>query len=267
LKIFVINLSSSVERLEKVTDQLASLELPFERFDAVDGRRSPHPLFARYDDQLRRRYRRTPMSPGELGCFASHFLLWQRCVEMGEPIVVLEDDVVIDPCFPQALRWAERIVNDFPYLRLAGTSLRKSPYAPVGTLGPFKLVDHLRGPTGTLCYVIHPRAAQKMLNASKRWCLAVDDHLDRYWQHGVDCFSLMPFPVKVGSNPSDIKRNEKDRRIWSVILRESFRRIEMWRRDHYRKKIQASKEQHLDQFFSQIDPQEGGRLTGEIRGD
>ena len=249
LKTFVINLASSTERYEKVKTRLEELRVEFERFEAVDGRNNPHPLFSRYDDHLRKRFRRKPMSPGELGCFASHYLLWQKALELNQAIVVMEDDVVIDDSFVEALVLAEGCIETFHYLRLAGTSLRKSPYEAVGKVGSFDLVDHVRGPTGTLCYVIHPVAAKKMLEASGIWCLAVDDHLDRYWVHGVDCFSLMPFPVRVGSNPSDIEREDKDRRLWSVILREVFRRIEFWRRDAYRKKIAASKERQIESFF------------------
>lgn len=32
-------------------------------------------------------------SPGVVGCFYSHYSLWQKCVELGEPIMIFEDDV------------------------------------------------------------------------------------------------------------------------------------------------------------------------------
>jgi hypothetical protein len=31
--------------------------------------------------------------PGVIGCFYSHYTLWRRCVELGEPIMIFEDDV------------------------------------------------------------------------------------------------------------------------------------------------------------------------------
>jgi GR25 family glycosyltransferase involved in LPS biosynthesis len=31
--------------------------------------------------------------PGVIGCFYSHYALWQRCVELREPIMIFEDDV------------------------------------------------------------------------------------------------------------------------------------------------------------------------------
>lgn len=245
LKLFVINLASSATRLEQVKQRLDELSVNFERFDAVDGRAAPHSLFSRYDDNLRKRFRRKEMSAGEKGCFASHFLLWQKCVELNEPIVVLEDDVVIDDSFVEALDIAEKIIHEIPYLRLAGTSLKKSPYKAVGRIGSFDLTDHERGPTGTLCYVIHPQAAKALIANAGVWFLAVDDYIDRYWAHGVDCFSLMPFPVRVGSSPSDIQRNDKDRRVWSIILREVFRRVEIIRRGRYHQAVSNRKLQQI----------------------
>jgi glycosyl transferase family 25 len=32
-------------------------------------------------------------NPGEMGCFDSHYRLWEKCVELNEPIMIFEDDV------------------------------------------------------------------------------------------------------------------------------------------------------------------------------
>jgi GR25 family glycosyltransferase involved in LPS biosynthesis len=34
-------------------------------------------------------------SPGVKGCFYSHYRLWKKCVELNEPIVIWEDDIVL----------------------------------------------------------------------------------------------------------------------------------------------------------------------------
>ncbi|CCF80089.1 putative lipopolysaccharide biosynthesis protein [Helicobacter bizzozeronii CCUG 35545] len=39
------------------------------------------------------------MSMGELGCYASHYSLWQKCIQLHEPIAILEDDVHLKPHF------------------------------------------------------------------------------------------------------------------------------------------------------------------------
>lgn len=43
---------------------------------------------------------------GTKGCFASHFLLWNKCIELDEPIVILEHDAVITS------KWREIEIDD-----------------------------------------------------------------------------------------------------------------------------------------------------------
>jgi len=235
LPVYVINLASSRERRLKVCRRLEALGVSYEIFEAVDGRQAPHPLFDRYDDKRRKRYRRKPLSGGELGCGASHFLLWQKCADLNQPIVVMEDDVYVTNAFPAALDIAEGLINRLRYLRLAGTSLHRRPYRVVSNVGAFDLVDHIRGPSGTLCYVLHPSAARALIAHAESWYLAVDDYMDRYWQHGVDCFSLMPFPVMVADNSSDIVRKPKEKTsLWGKLVQELFGRLERVRRTLYR---------------------------------
>lgn len=38
---------------------------------------------------------------GTWGCFFSHWNLWQKCIELNEPIVILEHDAVIQSTWPQ----------------------------------------------------------------------------------------------------------------------------------------------------------------------
>jgi GR25 family glycosyltransferase involved in LPS biosynthesis len=38
-------------------------------------------------------YRDSMRNPGEMGCFDSHYRLWEKCVELNEPIMIFEDDV------------------------------------------------------------------------------------------------------------------------------------------------------------------------------
>lgn len=40
------------------------------------------------------RYKDKPLSKTQLGCYASHYILWERCIKEDKPIKVLEDDVL-----------------------------------------------------------------------------------------------------------------------------------------------------------------------------
>lgn len=235
LRVFVINLDRSTSRWQSTSAKLKSLDISFERFAAIDGFGKPHPLFSRYDDKLRQRYRRKPLSSCELGCFSSHFLLWEKCINLNEPIVVMEDDVVIDENIVEALNIAAERIGQLGYLRLAGTSMKHRRTKKIETLGSFDLIDHIRGPSGALCYVIHPNAASLLIKQAQVWFIAVDDYMDRYWLHGVDCLSLMPFPIRVGDNESTMFRQKKTYQPFFIKLRKELCTVlEVIRRTWYR---------------------------------
>tara|TARA_R110002167_G_scaffold24330_5_gene85732 strand:+ start:1552 stop:2280 length:729 start_codon:yes stop_codon:yes gene_type:complete len=235
LKTYVINLAGSDQRWEATSSRLKELGLPFERFEAVDGRVNPHPLFARYDDKLREKYRRRVLSGGELGCFASHFTLWQKCIELNQSIVVMEDDIIINDTYPEALVIAENNVERFSYLRFAGITLKGRPFKKIEKIGGFDLIDHIRGPAGTQCYFITPKAAQVFIDNASVWYLAVDDFMDRYWGHKIPCYSLMPFPVLLADVETDMKRIKKGNRPINIkIMQEFYGLLERLRRVCYR---------------------------------
>lgn len=57
-------------------------------------------------DALRHHQRDWVGQPGTLGCYVSHFRLWQRAVELDEPIVVFEHDALVLAPFP-AIGWRD----------------------------------------------------------------------------------------------------------------------------------------------------------------
>ena len=88
LKIFVISLPDAAERRERAARQLGELGLAFEFFDALRGEQVIEAgYFERCDEEEWLLNTGHPMSPGEVGCFASHRSLWQECVEIGEPLM------------------------------------------------------------------------------------------------------------------------------------------------------------------------------------
>jgi glycosyl transferase family 25 len=240
LDVYVINLATSTERWETTSNRLTELGISYERFEAVDGRKEPHPLFTRYDDKLREKYRRKGLSGAELGCYSSHYLLWKHCIAINKPIVVMEDDVIVGSSLPEALKIADEQIENLQYLRLAGTILRHKPFKKIRKMGSFDLVDHIKGPSGALCYVIAPMAAKKLIAHAETWFIAVDDYMDHYWWHGVDCYSLMPFPITFGDNLSDIPRLPKKKwPLWKKLRKEFYGLIERIKMIRYRVKNQS----------------------------
>lgn len=114
LKGVVINLKSREDRwlgLQKTATKNTPW-LQLQRLDAVDGRVSPPPakdVCKKYSSarlaKLFHWYRpkTIPMSGGERGCCASHLKAWRQCASSNKPLIVLEDDAIILPCFTATL--------------------------------------------------------------------------------------------------------------------------------------------------------------------
>jgi len=84
------------ERLaQRCAESCARVAMPYEFFDAVDG--TSGTLQNVPDQQVIRLLKQVnkTLTPTEVSCLLSHFLLWAKCVELDQPIVILEHDAVM----------------------------------------------------------------------------------------------------------------------------------------------------------------------------
>jgi glycosyl transferase, family 25 len=194
MKIFVISLTRALDRREHIARRLAILGVDFQFFDAIDGAASKQPVLAHYDHALRLKKIGYGMRPGEIGVYASHYLLWQWCAENNTPCIVLEDDVEFCDDFSDVMKWLEQHIARLGYVRIGWVWDR--PFCAMETaVGKRKLGKHLKGPRGTQGYALHPSAAKKFLAQSQVWSEPVDDYMDMEWRHGVLEQALYPAPV------------------------------------------------------------------------
>jgi glycosyl transferase family 25 len=174
--------------------QLDALDTAHSFFDAVDASKGEHLSVSRYAPRRAVWLRQRHMGAGEIGCFASHYLLWQRCASGTEPMIVMEDDVAIDAGFPDVVALVEASIAHSGFIRLAGLNkVAEVTIRPLG--GSYRLVRFLKGPAGTQCYAISPEAARKLLAKADAWIEPVDDYLDRFWTHGVQSMAILPFRI------------------------------------------------------------------------
>lgn len=169
--------------------QAEALGLELNYFTAVDGRTQKHPLFENVNHAKRRALKGRPFKAGELGVWASHYLLWQECVKANRVIIVLEDDAVLNSNFPGFLGEAESLAQRFSYFRLIESDF---PSKKIAQLDGFSIHRYWKSPLRTTAYVLAPEAAQKFLAKAQDWVLPVDDYMDLSWLHGVDCLGLKP---------------------------------------------------------------------------
>jgi glycosyl transferase family 25 len=83
MRVHLINLDRSPERLATMRQALAERGVGFERLSAIDGRALGAEVLARHPD----------ISAGEIGCLLSHRAAWKLIADGDEPFgAVLEDD-------------------------------------------------------------------------------------------------------------------------------------------------------------------------------
>ncbi|XP_037031591.1 glycosyltransferase 25 family member isoform X1 [Bradysia coprophila] len=109
-KIFMINLERRPERRAKMNLSFDFLGLDVDYVSAVDGRELNYDELKKIGIEFLEGYAdpylNRPMTLGEIGCFLSHFRIWERIVaEKLEEVLILEDDIRFEPYFK------ERAVN------------------------------------------------------------------------------------------------------------------------------------------------------------
>lgn len=192
MNIYVISLARSQERRQRMIEHMAVHNVEFEFFDAVDGQYD-HPLFVDYDYKKRLWLTSGKMpTRGEMGCYASHYLLWTHCVTINQPIVVLEDDVVLDPLFKRTISEIESEVMKLGFVRLEPHIRGKKIEVLKSNGNSFLMMEDNFG--GAVGYAITPHAAAKLIK--HRWSFPVDCFIGLPYLHGMTSFVIEPSIVQ-----------------------------------------------------------------------
>lgn len=231
--IFVINLEKSQERRVFIQAQFSPFpEINYQFFKAVNGKENPnYPLFERYNEIERFKRKGNTMNLSQLGCWASHYQLWKKCVELDMGIIVLEDDAIIHSHFAEVYQFINSADNVFEFFWL-------SPPAPRVRGQKGKLISNIlnssckierfyHGWENATGYFITPQAAKKLLNVAKEWIYDVDITMDRYWEHKIDYLAITPVCLEPDlSKESNIPVNKgKSERTFRIKLRREWYKL------------------------------------------
>jgi glycosyl transferase family 25 len=184
---------------------VAQLGLAVEFVPAVDGRCLTADQRARYDADRTRAIYGCDMTDAEIGCYLSHFSVYETMVAKGIDVaVVLEDDIDCDHDLADLIRdLAAQPTPDWTLVRLQSTKTKiidpKTPKTKGVTLARIRGRSLCRIGTSVLggCgYMIRRSAAQSMLRYGQRIFMPIDQTLDRYWENGIAPVVLRPFPIR-----------------------------------------------------------------------
>lgn len=119
-------------------------------------------------------------TPGIVGCFDSHYRLWQHCVDLQEPILIFEDDAhVIRPYTPVV--WQDVLIVASSHTKKMGKyqHLIDNPQADP----PQALMYSQSTLPGAAGYAIHPAAAEKLVRCYRQSFLPADNAVNQYVVH------------------------------------------------------------------------------------
>ena len=98
MRCFLINLKNQGSRLEFMSDQLASMEIPFERFEAIDASILSQDEINNFCDSKKiiSVYKKK-FTRWEIWCALSHRAIYQKMIDENiEECLILEDDIIFD---------------------------------------------------------------------------------------------------------------------------------------------------------------------------
>ena len=232
--VFVISLARAVERREKMRARLGKLGADYEIVDAVDGATLTADDYGDNilrRDKFRRRYGREILD-GEIGCYLSHYQLWQRMVTEKIPsALVLEDDA----------DWDEdllAIADDIDNLDWAWGVVLLSAHRPkkrgrvlqlVGDNRRLVLYDRRMGTTAG--YIISQWGAQTLLKHCREITAPIDMLYGEWWRSKTPYYIVVPPVVRQVEPDSLIQRKHKKASLAERVLASLWRKYDHW---HYR---------------------------------
>jgi glycosyl transferase family 25 len=186
MKSFIIHLSkipSSLDSALQLQKELKSIDIDAELFEGTYGsdavelikneNRTVHPTsFKGYN--MDERSINKAMRPGVIGCFYSHYRLWQKCVALNETICIFEDDVTI--VRPLTLVEFEDVLISV----LGARKNRKYKHYLTDPQGTPAAKEYLNSSMpGTPGYLITPQGAKKLLDCYKTTFLPSDNAINK----------------------------------------------------------------------------------------
>lgn len=165
---------------------LKELGLKVKEFDAVDGKALTNEqvkemgikMMPGYYDP----YGKRPLTMGEIGCFLSHYLIWEEMINSGlNKVLILEDDVRFEPNFRREfqalLDEADKLFSkyDWDLIYIGRKRMKKEV---IGLLPGATMLNWVPYSYWTLGYIINLKGARKLVSAKPlQKMVALDEFL------------------------------------------------------------------------------------------
>lgn len=219
MKIYVINLDRSQDRLKSIADQFHNLHLEFERVPAIDGRALPEAeLLAHH---VPTKNWPSPLSPAEIGCFLSH----RKCFELianGEDdyAAIFEDDIRLSTGASALLTSTDWIPADSDIIKIDSYGHEVLISRPVKQEGSYQ-ISRLRS-RHLLAggYIISRRSAQKLISLMQKATVPLDHFLfdpDDGPFNTLNIYQILPAIARQSGAQSTIGPNRSPKKRPSLL--------------------------------------------------
>ncbi len=227
---YLINLPRDVQRCERMHSELATMNIRYERVEAVYGKAlSEAERRTWYDETTNQRRYHQSLTPGEIGCYASHQQVAQRLLDSREPYaLVLEDDVHLLPELHAVLKAVADLPEQWDMIKLVGRdheqAIQRWPFP--GLNHKTQLIRYRRAPSRTGAYLLSRSGANKLLKQHRPFFRPVDVDIRYWWESGIRLYGVQPYPItrSVDSALSTIgaQATKRDTRRWRKLLNQLF---------------------------------------------
>jgi glycosyl transferase, family 25 len=220
----VINLDRSVDRRQAFMQMAGGTRLDWAFFPARTGITEP----LQYDDRVAVRRWGRSLSSAEIGCYSSHFKVWEWLANSDyDQAIILEDDVIVDWSIIEKLainRFSDYGIN---LLRLHISYPFNCKMVQYRLFSPSThLVRIVGNVPGAVAYLLTRAAARVLVSNYSIVAVPLDWVLARYWEHRIIGYCMFPFPVIERHTPSTIgdrRHAPSQRTVYDRIARIGWR--------------------------------------------
>ena len=153
MKKLVISLLRRADR--KVEFQKNNLQ-NFEYIQAIDGEANIFRHIQARPNWLDP-FQNRPLQQNEVACFLSHINAWQKCIELNQPVIVMEDDAMINNQWNEALY--QDLINEYDFVYLQRNENEPNKATTINDQ-----IERPSYPYNMTAYCIKPTTAQSLLH-------------------------------------------------------------------------------------------------------
>lgn len=195
VRIYVVNLDRSPQRLEEITKQLSKFGLSFQRIAATDGKLATPAQKALLDEKNYQRKHGKTSLPGELGCYLSHVDAIREFLKSDDLFaVILEDDAMIENGFVHVLQHLAQHSGQWDMVKLSGVH-SGTPVTVQRINDDHRLSVMFSKCTCSSAYMINRHAAQAYSEKLLPMTLPYDHEFDKGWAYNIKVRAVTPFVV------------------------------------------------------------------------